>query len=343
MSQIRTFLKLSALLIVSGLTACDNVEWGGMEFAIVPPAPKAAADEIAELADQTATLPQGPVLFYVRPATDRRTGTLIPVAEVAGDSMRPIGPWTDPEDSGGRFIARYMREGAEFTLFRMGRRAGTLIIESASMPSSGVCRRLPVATGNLELSGNAGDATEFLAMARVSAPDSRAAPGESLEPGRRMLVLAPILAERLMRARGAELPGNWIRARAQIQPFPVPEGQDPGYATTFLVGDTLGPGLDDQGYSLFYIGIPQAQVGYDTAYVHYTPYRTEGKAAPRVIDFLDWDRDGAVDLLLQVYGTDSAWFEAVSRVQDRWRRVLADRCETGGLLLAETVPADTTQ
>jgi hypothetical protein len=68
-------------------------------------------------------------------------------------------------------------------------------------------------------------------------------------------------------------------------------------------------------------------LGYDTAYVSFSDYRETGKRAPRVVDFLDWDRSGHVDLLLQVYGVDATWFEAVARGADgRWRHVLSGRC-----------------
>jgi hypothetical protein len=113
---------------------------------------------------------------------------------------------------------------------------------------------------------------------------------------------------------------------AQLKPFPVPSGEQPAYATTFVVGDTLGPGLDDEGYSLFYIGIP-SQASFDTTFVDYRPYPETGKAAPRVIDFLDWDRDEQAELLLQVYGVNDVWFEAVGADdRGRWRRIFHDRC-----------------
>jgi hypothetical protein len=145
--------------------------------------------------------------------------------------------------------------------------------------------------------------------------------------GRTMQVLAPILAEKMLRARHAELPGNWQRAMAQLKPFPVAGSQDPGYATTFLVSDSLGTGGDNIGYSLFYVGVP-AQFSYDTVFVQFTDYPTQGKAAPRVIDFLDWTRDDQPELLLQVYGISDTWFETVGKKADgKWHRTFRDRCQ----------------
>jgi hypothetical protein len=152
-----------------------------------------------------------------------------------------------------------------------------------------------------------------------------------------MQVLAPILAERMMRARRAGLPGNWQRAMWQLTPFPVPVTQDAAFAATFLVGDTLGPGLDNLGHSTFFVGIP-SQLTYDTAYVDFHDYAVASKYAPQVIDYLDWDRDDYPELLLRVYGISDSWLEAVGRGQDgKWKRMFSSRCERA----APAVPAAT--
>jgi hypothetical protein len=190
-----------------------------------------------------------------------------------------------------------------------------------------VCPALPRARGLLELTPGADQIPEFLAIGRTYAPEIRRRAATPLEVSRTMQVLAPILAERMLRARRAELPSNWQRAMRQLRPMPVEGGTDPGFATTFLVGDTLGMGADDVGYSLFYVGTP-AQFSYDTVYVHFTNYAEGGKAAPRIVDFLDWNRDDQPELLLQVYGIRDTWFEVVGRGSDgAWRRTFRNRCE----------------
>jgi hypothetical protein len=75
-----------------------------------------------------------------------------------------------------------------------------------------------MATGALELSGGV-EATEFLALARADAPNDPRAHRAARSAGR-MRIVAPILAERIMRARGAQLPGNWQRANAQVRRSP---------------------------------------------------------------------------------------------------------------------------
>ena len=321
--------RLAAPLILIGLGGCDNVEWGGVQVAISPPPPRAEAPQ-SEL-EAAERMPDGSILYYVR--RDSAGAEVIPVGAINDDGMEAINPGEDPETFGNRFIAAYLRDGAEFTLFHRGRRAGTLIVDSAYIPTGNVCTRLPRATGPMELAGGAGEATEFLAMARTQAPDGRALPGDP-EIDRRMQVLGPIMAERALRARRAQLP-NWSNALRQIFPFPTSEARDMAFTATFLVDDELQVGNDDLGYSLFLVYTPEA-TGYDTAYVSFTSYPQAGKAAPRAIDFLDWDRDGSPELLLEVYGTRTRWFEAVGRGDDGWTRLLQDRC----VAPAPTVAAD---
>jgi hypothetical protein len=61
--------------------------------------------------------------------------------------------------------------------------------------------------------------------------------------------------------------------------------------------------------------------------VHFTNYPTEGKAAARTVDYLDWNRDDQVDLLLEVYGGTGTWFEAVSKTRSGWQRIFQDKCQ----------------
>lgn len=313
-----------AALIVTALTGCDNVEWGGARVAVVPPPPR-AGEEVDEDSPIAERLPDGPILYHVR-AVGRRA-LMVPVAEIERDTLLPIRATADWERYGQGYISEHLQPESEFVLFRAGGRVGTFVLENAGVPSEDVCPRVPRATGVLELGPGAVGATEFLALAKAQAPpDAARGPTAVTAPNNRMQLLSPILAERLLRARGAPLPGNWTRAMAQLRPFPVAGAEDPAFASTFLVDDSLAAGSDDEGYSLFFIAQPVERVGYDTAYAVYTDYPIEGKAAPRVVDFLDWDRDGAAELLLEVYGTRGSWFAALDRAAAGWRTVLRNPC-----------------
>jgi hypothetical protein len=332
--------RAAAGLIVILLAGCDNVSFGGADVAVVPPPPttRGAPDVVGEEGG-IEPLPSGAVLYYVA-----RTGDgayMTPIGEIQGDSLAPIRSAGDPATYAARFTTEFMRDGSEFTLFTRGRRAGTFIVQNASVPQQPACPLLPVATGALELSG-AITATEFLALARSDAPaiPARTAPPE-VGAGVRSRV-APILAERILRRRGAQLPGNWVRANAQVVAIPAMNLPDPGFTATFLVGDTLGPGLNNEGHSVFFIAVPtRDQTGYDTVYVNFRNYPETGKAAPRVVDYLDWTRSDQPELLLQVYGVSDSWFEAVGRGRDgTWRRIFRDRCEEGGRLLSPPARTD---
>jgi hypothetical protein len=324
------------------LPACDNVSWGGTDVAVVPPPPKASApsDSLNAEGGIDERMPSGPVLYHV--LRDSTTAMMVPVAEVSGDSLLAVRAQGDAGSYGARFIAEQMRQGAEFALFSDGVRRGTFVVQAAEVPESpNPCLRRPTARGSLELGANAAGITEFIAIAKPHAPQVPRRIDEQLQVTRTMQVVGPILAERMIRARSAPLPGNWQRAMAQVTPFPAANQQDAAFATTFVVGDTLGPGLDSDGYSLFYVGVP-ALASFDTVYVDFRDYATTGKQAPRVVDFLDWNRDDQVDLLLQTFGVNDAWYEAVSRGADgTWRRVFRDRCEMTAAPVADTTAVDT--
>lgn len=331
--------RTAAGLIVILLTGCDNVSWGGADVAVVHPPPK--AEEVADRTDEGGVepLPTNPVLYYV--ARSAEGGFMVPVGQISGDSLAPIRATGDPATYANRFVAEFMRQGGEFTLFSGGRRAGTFVVHNAGVPETPTCPLLPTASGALELSGNV-TAVEFLALARADAPTvPPRADRPEVPPGVRARI-APILAERAVRARGAELPGNWAAALEQVTTFPTGSTGTNAYTATLLVGDTLGPGLDNTGYSLFFIFSPTTtQTGYDTVFVSHRSYPETGKAAPRVVDYLDWSRDGNPELLLQVYGTGDTWFEAVGRSQDgQWRRIFRDRCEEGSRTMPGVVPQD---
>lgn len=317
--------RAAIFLILTLQSACDNVNWGGADVTIVPPPPKAAGPPPTGVEPGVERLPEGPILFYVVPGANG--GEMTPVGEISGDSLKPLRAQSDPTAYAERFIAEQMRQGSEFVLFSRGVRVGTLVVSSASATTGNGCAVEPRATGALELSSSAEGITRFLALSKLTAPAVPRRNDITLAPTRTMQVLAPILAEKMMRARRAGLPGNWQRAMWQLMPFPVPTGQDAAFATTFLVGDTLGPGLDDLGHSTFYVGIP-SQLTYDTVYVDFHNYAVTGKYAPQVIDYLDWDRDDYPELLLRVYGISDSWLEAVGRGQNgQWGRIYSSRCE----------------
>lgn len=346
-SRLRTRAGWALLLIVTFLTACDNVNWGGAQFSIVspPPGARSAAAEDAEADDPVDEQPPaGPILYFVRAFEDQ--ALLVPVAAISRDTLLPVAAQKDWELYGQRFITQHLRQGTEFTLFHHGERAGTFVLHSAQIPGEEVCPRTPRATGTLELTASARDVSEFLALAKTYAPaGGRRRAATSLQPDRRIPLQAAILAEHGLRARNARLPNSWQRAMTDLRVFSTTGSADPAFAATFTVGDSIGRGPNPSGYSIFLIAQPRPQVGYDTTYVDFVDFATSGRAVPRVVDYLDWSNSGGTGLLLEVTGGDDTWFEAVGLSNGRWRRVLQTRCEQPPAATSAEVgeaPPDTT-
>jgi hypothetical protein len=317
--------------MVIAVGGCDNVEWGGLGLSIVPP-PDKAGDSGDAVTDRD--LPDGPVLFYVR--RDSIGATVIPVGHVTGTGLAPINPGDDIDAFGARFMRGFLTPGTRLTLYRRGQRMGTVTLDSARVPPVPVCRPLPRARGSLSLTADAEGVTEFLALDQTDAPEGRLA--GRFEQERRMAVVGDMLVGEMFRARGVEVPST-TAARRQLQPFPLTASPEPGFAATYIVDDSVGLGGDNVGASVFVVFTPQGQTGYDAAFVGFSDYGDGGKAAPRIIDFLDWDRDeaGNVEFLLEIFGTRTSWFRAVGFADGRWQTIFQDRCDP------RTAPMDTSE
>lgn len=322
-SELR-FRSTAALLIVAALAACDNVRWGGADFQIVPP-PPAAGTQSALPSTQTFAdlgLPSGTVLFHVV-KTSGGAGRLLPVAELSGDSLRalrrPAG--VSPQAYDQRFREAVFARGAEFALFRRGAEVGTLTVQGDGPPTA--CG-VPTATGTITTVAAAADAPEFLAFRRGLAPK---APGSYSPPPMTgsIQTFASIVAERLVLQNGLPRPRSWPGAQRDVQPLEVGGAATPEMAATYLVGDSLGVGpANPQGWSVFYLASYETRSGYTPFYTEVRDYRRMPKAAPKVVDYLNWDGRGGTDILIQVFGARERWYEVVSSDgRGKWSKVWA--------------------
>ena len=93
--------------------------------------------------------------------------------------------------------------------------------------------------------------------------------------------------------------------------------------------DELAVSSPGQGaYALFVIG---EQVGdaHESVYVWYRAVDTAGKGAPRYFDHLDWDDDGAQEILLDVFGSNRRWFAGLGQTDGSWVLTFQDVCAAG--------------
>jgi hypothetical protein len=313
--------KSAPILILLALTGCDNVTWGGADVQFVPPPPPMAADQIEPDAQAFAEfgLPSGPLVFYL---TEGPTGgwQLTPVAEIVGDTMRTIRRPANvsPEAYEGRFRETVIPIGAQFEVFRRGARVGTFIAQSyGPITTCGV----PTAIGNTTVVAAAADAKDFLAYRQGLSPTVR---GEYVAPQLTgpIRTYASIVAERLILDAGLPRPRSWPGAQRDLQPIDVISGGHPEMAATYLVGDSLAVGpADPNGYSVFYLADYETQRGYIPIYTDVRDYRRTGKAAPRLIDYLDWDGVEGAEILLKVFGRTDSWFEVLSQRSGEWKKV----------------------
>lgn len=309
--------RTAALLILTALPACDNVEWGGADVQVVPPPPPAGSEVIAPDAQTFADLglPAGTVLFHVVRGADG--AQVVPVAEVSGDSLRtlrrPSG--VSPEAYEQRFRQAVLEPGSQLQLFRRGAPVGTLALGGAGPVTA--CG-IPTATGSVTTVAAATDVGEFLAFRRGLEPEVR---GEFTPPPitGSINTYANIVAEKLILQEGLPRPRSWAGARRDLQALEVARDETPEMAATYLVGDQLAVGsAAEEGYSVFYVADYTTRGGYTPFYSEVRDYRRQGKAAPRAIDHLNWNEAGGEDILVQVFGANESWYEAVS--QDRGKR-----------------------
>lgn len=311
----------ASLLILTALSACDNVKWGGSEVQLVPPPPAGGARDVSESAQTYADLglPSGTVVFHVfKTAQGAR---VVPVAEVSGDSLRtlrrPAG--VAPEAYESRFRQAVLENGAQLDLFRRGAAVGTVQIQAAGpVTPCGV----PTASGVATTVAAAADVGEFLAFRRGLAPRVI---GEYAPPQvtGSMRTFASIVAERLVLQNGLPRPRSWPGAQRDMQPVEVVGGGTPEMVATYLVGDSLGVGAGQpDGYSILYAASYETRTGYTPFYTEVRDYRRTGKAAPKLVDYLNWNGRGGPEMLIQVFGPEQAWYEVVSMDRgNRWTKV----------------------
>jgi hypothetical protein len=323
----RAARRAATLLILTALAACDNVEWGGGSVQVITPPPPTPDQQPGPDPSALAGmgLPAAPVIFHVLRREDG-TAQLIPVAELGADSMRtlrrPAG--VSPEAYEQRFREAVMDVNSTFVLFRRGAEVGTLTVQA---PGPATACGVPTMIGQPNTVAAAAAEQEFIAFRRGLSPQVA---GEFSPPQVDGTIrrYASLIAERLVLQGGLQRPRSWPAAQRDLQAVNAIRGGHSEMAATYLVGDNLGVGpAQEDGWAVFYVAAFEARAGYTPFYSDVRAYGRTGKAAPRLVDALNWNQDEGSELLIQVYGTREAWYEAVSSDGGSWRRIFeGPRC-----------------
>lgn len=219
-----------------------------------------------------------------------------------------------------RFRDTVVPPGSQFDVFRRGALVGTFVVQSnGPITSCGV----PTVLGNTTVVAAATDDSDFIAFRKGLSPTAR---GEFLPPQITgpIRTYAAIVAERLILQAGLPRPRSWAGAQRDLQSIEVLPGGHPEMATTYLVGDELGVATPEaEGYSVFYIADYETRRGYMPVYSEVRDYRRVGKAAPRVIDYLNWDELEGPELLIQVFGRTESWYDVLTIRGGTWTKLYA--------------------
>jgi hypothetical protein len=313
--------RAAALLILTALSGCDNLQWGGSSLQVVPPPPASDVVQVATVTEGPTSLglPTGSVLFHV--VRTENGAQIIPVAEISGDSLRTLRrpPGVSPQAYEQRFRRAVMEPNSQFALFRRGALVGTATVQANGPVSA--CG-VPSGVGLVTTVAAAAAEREFIAFRKGLEPNvvGEFSPPQVAGPIRRY---GPLIAERLVLQNGLPRPRSWPGAQRDLQALDVVRGGQPEMASTFLVGDQLAVGAPEQeGWSVFFVASYEQRTGYNPFYTEVADYRKVGKRAPKLVDHLNWNRTGGSEMLVQVFGARDSWYEAVSADRGgRWTRV----------------------
>jgi hypothetical protein len=318
--------RFSVLLIVSMASACDNVEWGGIEVRRQgPPATSVGVvpDTAGARQDSLELLPTGPVLYMAE--RDSSGLRLMPVGAIVGDSLVPFPSEQLVPGYRARFVRELLPRGAEFVLFSAGVRVGGFTVQTVETDES-FCVARPAARGVIEMIPEAMTQTRFLALPRAHASRYEWGALQVMEADREQRDATLSLPAVVLGQLRAERSPNIVDMRWDMQTF-LPNGVGPAWvAASYLFRDRMRIETPPpSAYSLFLLATPGTS-GYETVYSWYRQVAQEGKGAARLFEQFDWSGDGQTDMLLEVLGEDKRWVAALEMRGGQWTRVYEDPC-----------------
>jgi hypothetical protein len=318
---------LAIAVILTVATGCDNVAWGGVDMELKPP-PVSEAN-LAE--DPNAAEGDGPVnlsgpLLLAGTRSGMRADFVV-VGEVHPNTLREFPDPAFPEDL--ERLEQVLSVGSEWVLFSEGVRVGRMFADE-TRPATGFCGSRRVLSGVVELVPAAAAAERLLALPAEDARERAYGEYALVSHVYDQRVAVNTMASAAIREHDATRPPSVVNARGHVQAFQLPGAAGQSVAATFMYQDQLTIESPRQGaYSIFVIGRHQAGATYETTHSSYRLIESEGKGAQRYFDHLDWTGDGTDEVLLDVFGSNRRWFEALSERDGSWVRTFQDSCGAG--------------
>jgi hypothetical protein len=317
--------------IVTDASGCDNVSFGGMSVSLKPPPGDSLDSEGGDAAGEPSgpePIAYGPLLYAGTRVGD--SASVVPVGEVVEGALRPLPAGARGTQLAGQILQERLTEGSSLTLFDAGQRVGTLIVASASGPTEEFCSPRPQAHGHIELVPSAAGTERFLALETGPGSDVPFGNREPLEPQRAHRIAAQNLGGEALNELRAPWPAALQNIRQDLQVFRLSGNDDPALVATFLFQDQMMvQPAPDGGYSLMILGEPRGN-RYQRTYTWFRPVSEEGKGAPRLFGFMDWDGDGEDEILLEVLGSESRWWAGLDRSAGAWDVSFQDPCGLAG-------------
>ena len=311
--------------IVTAPIACDNVSWGGMSIRLESP-PTDTVEGVGEVEGEGPERIQYGALLYAG-TRQGDSAVVLPVAELVEGRLRAL-----PQGEEGALLARQILEerlpsGRALSLYHQGGRIGTFTVSSAAEVDEAFCPPRPEARGHVELIPSAAGAERFLALSPGIVTETLLGTYQELEATRAQRTAAQNLAGEALNELRAPWPPALQDIRRDLQVFETQGREGPGISTTFVYRDEMAvePAGDD-AYALLLLGEP---IGgrLQRTFTWYRPVATEGKGAPRLFSWMDWDEDGSDEILLEVFGAQARWWAALDREgETSWSVTFQDSC-----------------
>jgi hypothetical protein len=305
----RHFLAIAVILTVA--PACDNVAWGGIELTVESPGSPSGEPAVLPTTStpddvEPAPAPIGPLL-------------LAGVREGAGVRLSPVGfldggVLTSLPSDGARADAalRALAVGSDWILFADGAEVGRVAAATADVDPA-LCGVDRVLTGTPEFLAAAASAQRFLALPAAFAGDWTSPRYAPLAHTYDQRVASLELGRTALPRVGAPWPTNgMLPVRRDIQAFRIPGDESPSFAASFVVRDTLDTSAPAAGAYALFLMANQDAGPFRQTFLWYRP-ANQGKAAPRYLGHLDWDRDGDEEVLLEVFGEGLRGYVALER------------------------------